>query len=98
MSDEKTYPDCYLHVREAVSGEEWIRPLTGNTKLDLKRLVKRWIKEEFCGERFLDGELMPRLDGQFYAQIITDNRPPDSHVCWESGGFYIKDDPQPTRR
>ncbi|HXJ59198.1 MAG TPA: hypothetical protein VNU68_21265 [Verrucomicrobiae bacterium] len=31
-----TYPDCYLHVEECRSGETWIVPLRGNSKLDLK--------------------------------------------------------------
>jgi len=85
------YPDQYLHVEDCKSGQTWIRPLTKRTILDIKRLVKRWIKEEFCGELFLDGDLTPRLQGDYYAQIILDGRPPDTHVVWASGGFYLKD-------
>ena len=26
----------------------------------------------------------------YYATIITDGRPPDSVIVWNSGGFYLK--------
>ena len=82
-------PDCYLHVRECRSGEEWIIPLRGNSSLDLKYQVKKWIRREFGGEYRLDGKLMPKLEGDYYAQIMTDGRPPESCICWDSGGFYL---------
>lgn len=89
MATEK-YPDQYLHVTECRSGQTWIRPLRSNARLDLKHWVKVWIKEE-CGYGIqLDGDLMPRLQGDYYAVIITDGRPPDSVVVWDSGGFYLK--------
>ena len=84
------YPDCYLHVTKCQSGETFIQPIRGNEKLDIKKLVKKWIKREYAGELALDGELMPRLDGTHYAKIMTDGRTPDSAVCWTSGGFYLK--------
>ena len=84
------YPDCYLHVTECRSGEEWIVPIKGKMTLDLSTRVKQWIKNEYCGEFKLDGELTPLVDGDYYAKIMTDGRPPDSVVCWTSGGFYIK--------
>lgn len=83
------YPDCYLHVQELRSGQEWILPIRGNGLLDLTHQVKRWIKKEFAGEMRLDGKIMPRLDGDFYARVMTDGRTPDSHVSWQSGGFYL---------
>lgn len=84
------YPDCYLHVTECRSGETWIQPIHPNAHLDIKRQVKKWIANQFCGELALDGDLMPRLEGDYYATIITDGRPPDSVVVWTSGGFYLK--------
>lgn len=87
---ETTYPPQYLHVEECQSGETWIVPLRSNAKLDLKTLVKRWIKREFSGELFLSGELTPRISGDYYAKILMDGRSPDSVVCWSSGGFYLK--------
>ena len=84
------YPDCYLYVEECRSGETFIMPLRGNSKLNLKQQVKKWIAKEYCGELKLDGELVPRLAGDYYARIITDGRPPESIVCWTSGGFYLK--------
>jgi hypothetical protein len=83
-------PDYYLHIREGRTGEEWIMPLRRNSLLDLKHQIKKWIKREFCGELMLDGEIMPKIEGDYFAQIKTDGRPPDSIVCWTSGGFFIK--------
>jgi hypothetical protein len=87
---KQKYPDCYLHVRDEKSGEEWIMPIRGNSLLDLKHQVKIWIKKEFGGELVLDGNIMPKLAGDYYAKIMTDGRSPDSVVCWTSGGFYLK--------
>jgi len=87
---ETTYPDCYLHVREARSGQEWIRPIGDNEPLDLKEQINQWAKEEFCGELQLDPPIMPKLDGDYYGRIMTDGRSPDSIVCWTGGGFYLK--------
>ncbi len=85
-----TYPDCYLHVEECRSGTTWMVPMRGNSKLDLKYQVKKWIANWFDGEFRLDGDLMPKLSGDYYARIMTDGRPPDSVVCWQGGGFYLK--------
>jgi hypothetical protein len=85
-----TYPDCYLHVEECRSGETWIVPLRGNSKLDLKHQVQKWIAAQYGPDMKLDGDLMPKLSGDYYARIMTDGRPPDSVVCRSSGGFYLK--------
>lgn len=85
-----TYPDCYLHIRECRSGQEWIVPIRANAHLSLKKRVKDWCRREFGGELQLDGDFMPKLDGDYYARIMTDGRPPDSVVCWTGGGFYLK--------
>jgi hypothetical protein len=85
------YPDQYLHVQCCGDGKEFIVPLRGNASLDLRHQLKRWIAREFGGERILDGQLMSGLEGQYYARIMTDGRPPDSVICWQSGGFYLKD-------
>jgi hypothetical protein len=87
------WPETYLHVTECRSGETWTCPLRGNALLDLKTQVKNWIKQEIdsdCLYAALDGEIMPRVEGDYYARIMTDGREPDSIVCWEGGGFYIK--------
>ena len=88
MADK--WPDQYLHITECRSGEQWIVPLKSNARLDLKRWVKRWIKTEFSDELFLDGDLTPKIAGAYYATIITDGRPPDCAIVWNSGGFYLK--------
>jgi len=84
------YPDCYLHIEECRSGQTWIFPIRGNGLLDLKHQIKRWCKREFCGELKLDGELMPKLQGDYYGKIMTDGRPPESVVCWTGAGFYLQ--------
>ena len=91
MIDENitVWPDYYLHVRECRSGEEWIMPLRGNSLLNLKHQIKKWVKREFTGELRLDGEIMPKLDGDYYGKLMTDGRSPDSIICWEGGGFYL---------
>lgn len=88
----ETYPETYLHVQHCRSGQEWIVPIRPRQTLDLERRVKEWIRSEFCGEFRLDGDLMPRLDGDYYARIMTDGRPPESCICWQGGGFYLKSD------
>lgn len=87
------YPETYLHVYDCKSGEEWIVPLRPNSLLDLKTQLRKWVKEEFAGELFIDGALMPKLDGDYYGKIMTDGRPPDSCVCWEGAGFYLTSEP-----
>lgn len=84
------YPDCYLHVRCCRSGEEWILQIGDDDSLDLEFQIKRWVANEFCGELQLDLPIMAKLDGDYYAKIMTDGRPPDSVVCWTGGGFYLK--------
>lgn len=85
-----TYPDCYLHVQEFKSGEEWIIPIKGNMRLDLKTRVEHWCRVVMGGQVKLDGEIMRLIDGDYYAKIITDGRPPTSTICWTGGGFYLK--------
>jgi hypothetical protein len=82
------YPDQYLHIRDSRSGQTWIRPLRATTKLDLKKLVKKWIREEWGGERRLTGEITPRMEGDYYAMIKLNAEPPDSISVHASGGFY----------
>lgn len=82
--------ECYLLVRECRSGEEWVTEIKGRMLLDLETRVKAWVKAEFGGELKLSGELMPRLSGDYYAVIITDWRPRDSVVVWQSGGFFLQ--------
>lgn len=87
-----SYPETYLHVQHCGSGQEWIVPIRARQALNLERRVKEWIRSEFGGELRLDGDFMPKLDGDYYAKIMTDARPPESGICWESGGFYLKSD------
>lgn len=83
------YPDCYIQIEECRSGEKWILPIKGNQTLNLKTRIKSWIKAHFGEGWLLDGDIMPKLQGDYYGAIYTDNRPPDG-VCWDAGGFYVK--------
>lgn len=89
-SEPVTYPETYLHVLECRSGQTWIVPMRGNASLDLLHQVKKWVKSEFAGELRVDGKLMPKLECDYYAQIITDGRSPDAGICWDGGGFYLE--------
>lgn len=82
--------ETYLYITHCQSGETYVEEIKGNMLLDLKTRVKHWLKKQFSGEIELDGELMPQLDGEYYAAIYTDNRQPDSCIVWQSGGFYTK--------
>lgn len=81
----------YLLIEECQTGELSAIELGPDDPLDLETLVDRWVAERFGGELMRDGELMPKLQGDFYATIHTDWRPLDSVVVWESGGFYLRD-------
>ena len=84
------YPNCYLHVEECRSGEAFIVPLAKDDCLNLNVQVRKWVEKEFGGELRVSGKLMPKLDGDYYAKIMTDGRSPDSVVCWDGGGFYLE--------
>jgi hypothetical protein len=84
------YPDTYLHIRECRSGQEWIMPIQDDDSMDLETLINQWCALDMGGELELDGKIQPRLEGDYYAQIKTDGSAPDSPVCWNSGGFWLK--------
>jgi|SRR6185436_4998012 len=83
------WPDQYLFVEECASGQKYIVPISDETPLDLESLIDSWISNQYGGEFMRDGAIMPKLAGDYYATIITDGRPPDSVVVWQSGGFYL---------
>lgn len=75
-----------LHVEECCTGDTWVMPIGENDQMNLKANVERWIAAEFEGELALNGELLPKLQGDYYAEMRTN----DSAVVWDSGGFYLK--------
>ena len=83
--------ETYLLVEDCRDGRKYITPIDPETVLDLEQLVKTWVDKEFWGDLELDGEIMPALQGEYYAQIKTDWAREDSVVCWDAGGFYLKD-------
>lgn len=89
-TDTDTGPfETYLHIQECRSGEEYTMEITPRMKLDIERLVKRWVKNEYGGELRVSG-FEPRLEGEYYARIITDWRKPDTILCWASTGFWTE--------
>jgi hypothetical protein len=88
-SGDFEWPKQYLHVRECRTEEVWVVPLSPRATMDLERQLRKWIKQEWAGEMFLDGKPMPRVEGDYYAQLIIDGQSPDGVSCWESGGFYL---------
>ena len=84
------YPECYLHVTECRSGNEYVSPITGNMILNLGKRIDYWLKKEFNGELRRDGAVSAGLEGEYFAKIMTDGRSPDEIVSWTSGGFYTK--------
>jgi hypothetical protein len=83
------YPPQYLHVTECQSGQTWIAPIGPRKQLDIDRLLSEWVKSEFCGELRVDGTDRAGL-GEYDAQILTDGRPPDSVVVWDSCCFWLR--------
>lgn len=87
------YPDTYLHVLEQRSGQTWIVPIGPDEPLAIEERIAKWVESEYCGELEVD---LPFADGcgkscvDYYARTMTDGRPPDSVICWESIGFFLK--------
>lgn len=89
----ETYPNQYLHVLENRSGQEWIMPLTARASLSVERQVRRWIKQEHDGQLVLEPPFVTGTGKScvdYYARIITDGRPPDTVICWDSVGFFLR--------
>lgn len=93
--EEKGPFETYLLVEDCRTGQEWVVEFDENSTLDLREQVEAWVEEEFCGELKIDGELTPAFEGDYYAQIKTDWATKDSVVCWESGGFYLRESQPP---
>lgn len=81
--------ECYLHVYDCKSGEEFFKELKDDDILDLESQLVNWVAEHFCGELEIDLPIT-YLEGDFDASIKTDWNSPDSVVVWERAGFYLK--------
>jgi len=93
--EEKGPHEVYLFVEDCRTGQEWFVEIDEDVPLDLEEQVSLWVEEQFEGELKIDGKLMPALEGDYYAQIKTDWAPKNSVVCWESGGFYLRESQPP---
>lgn len=94
--DEERGPfETYLFVQDCRTGQEWFTEIDDDVPLDLEELVSLWVEEQFEGELKIHGDLTPRIEGDYYAQIKTDWATKDSAICWESGGFYLRESQPP---
>jgi len=82
--------ECYLHVYDCKSGEDYFKEIKDDDVLDLETQLIQWVADYFCGELELDLPIMHGIEGDYFASIKTDFNPPDSVISWESGGFYLK--------
>jgi hypothetical protein len=89
MQTSKAPFECYLQVEDCKSGEFFFKELKDDDLLSLEDQLSIWIEEDSCGELVIDFPLM-EIQGDFYAQIKTDWREPESPICWESAGLFIK--------
>jgi hypothetical protein len=86
-----TYPDQYLLVTNRIdSSYRHIVEIADNEPLDLEALLRKW------GDRHLDEggfvfDISRPIRGLFewQASIITDGRPPDTCIVWESAEFDV---------
>lgn len=88
MSDK--YPNQYLLIKESATETETIYPFRANCILDIQRLVKKWVKEQFCGEMKAVGFGKAGWGGQFIAEIKLNGEPPSSITVWESCSFRLE--------
>jgi hypothetical protein len=82
--------EIYLYIQDCKSGEEFFIELKDDDLLCLKTQINKWLESYYDGGLMLDGEIMSKLEGDYYASIKTDYSSPDSVVSWEGGGFYLK--------
>ena len=81
--------DQYLLITEAATGRKTAMEIGHWAKLDIERLIKRFVRGAFGGE-LIASEIDDLPNGDFHASIITDRRDPDSVVAWDSAAFYLK--------
>lgn len=79
----------YLLVTEFVTGRRTAMEISDTEPLDIGRLVKRFVRTAFGGELNV-ANIVPILEGDWHAAIITDRRDPDSAVIWSSASFYLE--------
>ena len=82
--------ECYLHVYDCKSGEDYFKEIKDDDVLDLETQLIQWVADYFCGELELDLPIIRGMEGDYFASIKTDFNAPDSVISWESGGFYLK--------
>lgn len=90
LNDRDPAPfEQYLLITEAATGRKTAMEIGPQAKLDIERLIKRFVRTAFGGE-LIASEIDDSPNGDFYASIITDRRDPDSVVVWDSAAFYLK--------
>ena len=82
----------FLSIVNNQSGEEFLRQLGPNEKLDLEGLALKWARREFDGYNprlsfSRPGSYIPNGCGDWQAELRDTKKP--SAICWISGAFYL---------
>lgn len=82
----------FLSIVNNQSGEEFLRQLGPNEKLDLEGLALKWAQAEFAdyAPRLIfsrPGSHIPNGCGDWQAELRHTKKP--SASCWISGAFYL---------
>jgi hypothetical protein len=84
---KRNHPDTFALIRQEANGQQWVLPIGDETPLDLAFIVESWLFDQCAGD--LEATPLQRCPMEYYAAIITDGRPIDSAVVWQSGYFSL---------
>lgn len=84
----------FLSIYRNQSGEEYIRRLGPNEKLDLRALVKQWAQREWDGYTVnlifsAPGSYIFNGCAEWQAEL-RDTKKSDGFSCWSSEPFYLE--------
>lgn len=78
----------FLSIYHNQSGEECLRRIAPNEKLDLRAMVRRWAASEDCRPSFSEwGSHIPNGCGEYQAEIRDTKA--SGATCWTSEPFYM---------
>lgn len=84
----------FFAVYESRSGEEHVRQIAPNEKLDVRAMVKRWADREFgftAAPSFSEpGKHIPNGCADYQAEIRYTKAA--GSTCWDSEPFYLETD------
>ena len=78
----------FLSIYHNQSGEEYLRRIAPNEKLDLRAMVRRWATAVGCKPSFSEpGSHIPNGCGEYQAEIRYTKA--SGATCWTSEPFYL---------